>query len=389
MSHARPSSPDAPMRIVRISDFDELARWADQWDRLAGGAPFRGWTWNATWWRHFGRAKGDQARLFVLLVEDQTGSLVGLAPFYHESTSGQGRVVRLLGSEDACADYLGIPCLPGFEERVAEALASWLTARREGPDADDCWDRIELFDVDAADQVAARLAENLAAQGNTVHERPGPSGWRIELPGIVPEYVAAFSKNARKKFRRVQRNWLDSGRASMQTVQSANELNEALDILIDLHERRRQALGEPGCFASPMFTAFHREVARKMLVQGHLLLHVLRVDGRPIAADYHFAGAGVVYAYQGGVDPERLDFEPGRMITTATLIWAIENGYRAYDLMRGDEPYKMHWQAQQVGNVEYRIVAPHAVAQLRHAAWLAGRGAKDLIRWTLQPLWKR
>ena len=38
-------------------------------------------------------------------------------------------------------------------------------------------------------------------------------------------------------------------------------------------------------------------------------------------------GGDVVFAYQGGVDPESLDHEPGRLATMATVKLAIENGF--------------------------------------------------------------
>ncbi len=72
-------------------------------------------------------------------------------------------------------------------------------------------------------------------------------------------------------------------------MESATELEAAWPILVDLHQRRRKSLGEPGCFASNSFYDFHRDVAERLLKRGQLRLSWLTLDGMPAAAEYHFA----------------------------------------------------------------------------------------------------
>ena len=59
-------------------------------------------------------------------------------------------------------------------------------------------------------------------------------------------------------------------------------------------------------------------------------------DGSPVAAEIHFRGDGVSYAYQSGLDPEALDCEPGRLITIALLQKFIESGLVAVEQPRDD-----------------------------------------------------
>jgi CelD/BcsL family acetyltransferase involved in cellulose biosynthesis len=83
-----------------------------------------------------------------------------------------------------------------------------------------------------------------------------------------------------------------------------------------------------------------------MLASGRLRLSWLELDGVPAAAEYHFADQATTYAYQGGVDPDRLADEPGRLSTILFLRAAIEQGHRRVDFLRGDEAYKAHWRAE-------------------------------------------
>jgi CelD/BcsL family acetyltransferase involved in cellulose biosynthesis len=142
-------------------------------------------------------------------------------------------------------------------------------------------------------------------------------------------------------------------------------------------------LNQPGCFASESFSGFLHAAASRLFEVGMLRLHWIEMDGRPIAAEFHLANAGVTYTYQSGIDPDSLADEPGRMMHVVAIKEAIETGQRAFDFLRGDEPYKAHWRGEPRPSVEYRIAAKHSVAQIRHGIWLAGNSVKQLIKSSL------
>ena len=376
-------------RVVRFRTLDEVAPLATDWDRLARGVPFRSWAWASNWWRHYGHDPGEprsKTSLFILGVLDRAGELIGIAPWYVEKSAAGGRVVRFLGTGEVCSDYLSVLSRPGMEDPVTTALADWLSrahfARAEQPAGTDQnrWDLLELTGVDGEDAAVRRLAERLEARGNTVRRRAGPNCWRIELSASWEEYLDRLSKDHRKQIRRSVRGLLASGRVTVHSVERVEDLPRAQDVLIDLHQRRRRSLGEPGCFTSSRFTAFHRQVMPDLLRNGQLHLDWLELDGRPVAAEYRLAGQGVVYAYQAGVDPDSLEHSPGRLSHITVLRRAIEQGYRAVDFLRGDEPYKAHWRAEPRPSLEIRVVPARPAAQLRHGVWLAGAGVKQWIR---------
>jgi CelD/BcsL family acetyltransferase involved in cellulose biosynthesis len=153
-----------------------------------------------------------------------------------------------------------------------------------------------------------------------------------------------------------------------------------LDVLIGLHQRRWRHRGWPGCFASERFLKFHREVALRLLAFDALLMSWLEVDGRPVAAEYHLAGDHIVYAYQSGIAHDALDFQPGHLSHLATIRRAIERGDRAFDFLRGDEPYKSHWRAVPRATLEARIVPPRIGPQIRQGIWAAGSAVINQLR---------
>jgi CelD/BcsL family acetyltransferase involved in cellulose biosynthesis len=73
------------------------------------------------------------------------------------------------------------------------------------------------------------------------------------------------------------------------------------------------------------------------------------------------------------------------MSTVGSLRAAIEQGYAAFDFMRGDEAYKSSWGARARPTLETRIIARRPSAQLRHTAWLTRR---QMRRWA-KAHWQR
>lgn len=376
------------MRVVRLSTLSELAALRPAWNALSAGVPFRTWQWLEAWWRTYGDGPAGvhkNCELFVLAMFDTAGELAGVAPWYLQRSASQGRVIRFLGSGEVCSDYLSILCRAGQEAEVAQSLAGWLASPSvmsdwTGRDDAHAWDLLELNAVTQGDVVVEQLVENLTLFKHVVHRRPGVRCWRINLPETWQQYLAMLSKVQRKHVRRCERAYFDTGRASFHRVENADGLVQGLDILETLHRRRRESLGDCGCFASPPFRTFHREVAARLLELNSLELAWLELDGRPVAAEYQVTGGDVVYAYQSGLEPSALADAPGRLIMIAALRHSISRGLRVYDLLRGDEPYKANWRAQPCPTENILIAPAVGPARFRHSLIVAGDAVKDWLK---------
>ena len=376
--HTQEATTIVPTRVMRFTTLDGLRPYTQDWDRLSEDIPFRSWSWLSGWWRHYGPGPGrrDRARsLFVLGVFDQEAHLIGLAPWYLDHSTWQGRVLRFLGTGEVCSEYLGVLAAPGLEDTVVLSLVHWLSSARR-----DVWDLLELTGIGAEDGVVVRLAEGLAAHGNLIHRRAGVNCWRIALPDTWDEYLAMLSKQHRHQLRMAERRLLTSGRAVIEWVRRPEDLRQAQQILIELHQARRKSLGEPGAFSSDRFTAFQCEAMHELLRRGQLGLFRIELDGRPFAVEYMLCARKTVYHYQCGIDTSRLDDSPGRLGNLACLRFAIEHGYRVFDFLRGDEPYKAHFRAKPHRCLEIRVIHARRTAQVRHGIWRAGASAKSWLK---------
>jgi CelD/BcsL family acetyltransferase involved in cellulose biosynthesis len=408
----RKSAGGLDMHVQCIRQLDELQPQAACWDHLAGDCPFRGWSWLSTWWKHYGSYQSDppvdcetspRRELYVLLVFDQPPhreqrvpysqgnrsnstedhtrgqTLVAIAPCYLERTITRGRVLRLLGDGEVCSDHLSLLVDPKLanQNQVLAALVGYL-----GQNVDD-WDLLEFSGVEADDTVLTQLLLMMEKQDCLVRRTDGLQRWSALLPESWELFLAQLSKSHRKQLRRLQRRVLETDRVDWHLAETVSQLEIAWDRLVDLHQRRRNSLGQPGCFASPRFANFHRDVAERLLAEEKLQLSWLELDGEPVAAEYVLSGLSSCYAYQSGLAPERIEESPGQLSLICAIRQAIDSGHRRFDFLRGDEPYKAHWRAEPHATLHVQVVPPRVGARWRYQSWSqvqqAGRWMRELV----------
>jgi CelD/BcsL family acetyltransferase involved in cellulose biosynthesis len=360
------------LAVRRLLNADDLTAVSEDWNRLAEDIPFRSADWLATWWSYY---QQPATELCVLTVETEAGELIGLAPWYIETTATRGRVIQFLGSGEVCSDYVTILSAPKREDEVAGAICKWLS-----DEAAKAWDLIKLIDAEANDPAISALTKQFAARQHQIHECSGMNCWSVALPATWDEFLATINSSRRAKIRKALRQYFDNHEVVTHLLTDPADLERRFATLKDLHQRRQEALGHAGCFSSAQFTEFHREVSRRFLAQGKLRLTWTEMAGRPIAADYSFLGGRTVYYYQTGLEPDVIKVAPGWLGMIGSIKLAIESGFRTFDFLRGDEAYKMSWGAQPRPTIETRIVARRASASLRHAAWLARTNLRHWLK---------
>jgi hypothetical protein len=374
------------MIVHIVNQIADLTRYEQRWDELAGDCPFRSWSWLTTWWKHY----GADHELYVLLVADQSAAcgpdlscqlqapeserVVAILPAYIETAHARGRILRLLGDGEVCSEHLDLLCSANSLADAVETLASFLMARS------DHWDAFQLTTLAESKRNLGLFVRELATRQCHVDRQVGMNLWSIALPATWEKFLAMQSKSHRKQLRQLKSRVLETDQVRWTLVQDYASFDKAWEVLIDLHQRRRQSLGEPGCFASPAWANFHRDVALEMFAEGRLRLSVLELAGRPIAAEYHVAGSDATYAYQGGIDPDYVADEPGQLSLILCLERAIATGHKRFELLRGDEPYKPHWRASPTATSDIEVISPRTWARWRHYSWSNVRRAGRLVR---------
>ena len=146
----------------------------------------------------------------------------------------------------------------------------------------------------------------------------------------------------------------------LRSAESTEQLQYGQQLLVDLHQKRRNALGEPGCFGDDRFKQFYLNASDAHWKKDQWEVQWMEVDGAPVAAQTGCWMNGIFYMYQSGYDPAFESVEPGWMMNVGTLRRAINERWKAIDFMRGDERYKSMLRA---------TPTPCLREQLCHSAW--------------------
>lgn len=328
------------MRTVVLTSAEEVFALKPQWDELhrRTSAPVSmSFTWLSTWWELFGSRFG--MRTFAAWEGER---LVGLFPCFIETFSVlhlRAARMRFLGEYSILAEYHPL-VEPESEAAFAAAAAEFcITSLREGI--------CDLIDVHAFPYDLPFMQQWIGAMKGhpvfmTVRDREVPRV-RIDLPRTVGEYWTRLSPNERQQLRKKMRILRDAG-AQFECVtdpQDAAAFQDYVRLSTTLWDRK----GTGSYFSvKEGFQEFQEVVTRALLRTGEARLYFLNHEGKRIAAVHTFVMNGVVQAYLGGRDPDHplSRWSPGLLLMIHGITHAIEEGYREFDFLTGNHPYKYH-----------------------------------------------
>jgi CelD/BcsL family acetyltransferase involved in cellulose biosynthesis len=382
-----PTGHPPELTCAVVTDPARLEALRPDWRALLGRSacdgPMLGPTWLTAWWRVFGPLQGRRLRLALF---HDGGRLVGLAPLLTRAHWYQpGIPFRRLeplgagerGEDTICSDYLSVVAERGAERRVAARLAAALAAGALGG-----WDELVLPAMDGLGEMPGLLAEAFRGAGLGAAVTVTGSAPFAVLPATWGAYLEGLGKKGRYAVLRGLRDferWA-GGPGRLERATSPAELARGTDVLIDLHQRRWRAAGQPGRFAVPRFRQFHEAVLPQLLADGALELAWLCARGEPVAAQYNLVWGDKVYFYQCG---RRADLpghvRPGAVLLAHLIRAAIEAGRREFDFLAGEALYKSRLASATRPVVQVRAARPSWREQARRLAEY-GRGWARQVR---------
>ena len=356
------------MQTIVINTEKDWVQWRAGWNSLARENPMLSLEWLQAWWHHFGT--GHQLQIVAVVEDDR---LIGALPSYLHETR-LGKQLRFLGSGTVCSDYVGPLVDPLHAERACAAISRYLCAHDEHCSTF----RIESLHfegVTATDQWLGTLETAAETAGFSMRRQSMVNSWSLELSSSWSELHE--SQRGHGVFRKAKKcvARLESGELHIRQLCDSASLDEGMGHLIRLHQARRESVGDRGCFADPRFERFLREALAGMMSAGTACFCLCQKDEHVIGIQLLLIGSDTVYMYQSGVDPENMSLEPGHAIVTGSLLYAIQKGYRKYDFLRGDEPYKAFWGARPIPLQRVILAPPTLKAQTieavqRNLLWL-------------------
>lgn len=300
-------------------------------------------------------APGGNPRLWFLTAFD-AGQLVGylaLRQIAHKVLGINTPALGFLVTHDT--DRPHVVAQPGDLQRVTEAFCAHLVERRQA------WSFLELQQQDrssslypppaALDRARYRVREWPSLENCTIHLR-----WET-----LRDYFNALSKRFRSNVSRQARALFGAGDVAV-LASSDPVMRKALFELyrsIEPHSWKGQANASIGRHPQRI-EYFAGLLSPRQPMQ--VSIHVLLLDGLPIAGLISGAFMGGLYALHIVYDDRASHLGPGSMMLLLGMRQAIDGGYRFFNLLSGFRYYKVRWLAE---------VTETRIAQIYRAGGLA------------------
>ncbi len=321
--------------ITNGKDFEEIGtEWNSLLHRCAHENPFLTHEWMYSWWKVFGKKQ----ELFLLLFLDNESNskrLVGIFPGFISSRGFMPRiqVLHLIGHGAGGACFLDMLIETGKEDVVLPALFRHLNSSS-----------INLIELTNLSEKCGLISftDNNPKIWEKIQGAPSDVCPSVSLPEDTEEYISSLSYRTRQKYRNTLRKLQQMG-LEIEIVDRVEEIPNALDDLITMHNDRRNELGDP----SRLDTSFLDLVASQFCNHGWLEIAFLRVEGTRVAGMCQFTYEDCVYAYITGFELSWSKRNVGFMLFFLLIERAIRGKKKRYELLTGNQNYKYRFGAEE------------------------------------------
>ena len=239
--------------------------------------------------------------------------------------SGDG-TVRFAGGE--LTDEQDIVAAPDACASAAGAVAHWIVDQRTP--------RVVLEYVPDDTPTLDAMSEILRRSGYHVTREKLVTSPRIALAADFETYVQGLGKKERHELRRKLRRFESAPGTSFRWARD-DERAAVLDRFFALH---RLSKGDKAAFMTESTEAFFRDLADALAAAGWLRLGVVRAYDEDAAVLFAFGYGDTLALYNAAYDPALGSLSLGIASHAFAVRDAIAQGFKIYDLLRGDEPYK-------------------------------------------------
>ena len=303
-----------------ITSFAQVrSEWRDLLERSSVNNLYITPVWQELWWNAF----QDGSALSGFYLTDYDGGIAAIA-----SLSRSGDRFSLVGNSDTF-DYNDFVVAAGAEDRFYPALLDTVAANGGR--------QLDLFSIGQDSPTLSILPQLARERGYFVDVEEEDVAPRHVLEGSWDEYLAGLSKKDRHELRRKLRRLEAHENWRWYCVSDPTEAGNRMDDFIDLMRRSDAAKDE---FLTPEREAFFRQMVAATGAEDFLRLFFLDMDDKPVAASLCLDYDGVRMLYNSGHDPEYRYYSVGLLLHSLCLRDALERGYRYFDFLRGNEPYK-------------------------------------------------
>jgi hypothetical protein len=249
------------------------------------------------------------------------------------------------------------------------------------------WDYVRLLNV-LADSPCARAVE----RDPGFLKLPARVGGCCSCAVVSEEQqVSRFSGNFIRRLRKNRKRLAAAGDVVFRSVSTLPELENAYQDLLRVEASGWK--GAEGTRTALQFDArmgsFYRRLLAQFAAGSRCQIHLLYVDGRPVAAQYTLVAGGTAYILKIGYDQDYAHLSPGVMLLDHLFRnVAPQSSINRIDFTT-DMPWMKDWRPSRRELVEVFLFRPTLRGRLAGAYWRLARTVRYHRRAWVGPLYRR
>jgi len=287
----------------------------------------------STWVDQWLQVYGHVVRYRFLIVEDETMPVAIVLVVESRQQVGPVQVRTLhLGTAgepqpgSVCVEYNRLLIQPDYRQAVLAGLMQYVQANRR-------WEQLRL-DGFTADDLA------LWQQGFPQAEIRWRDSRFCDLAAVRAaggDLLSQLGRSTRSNLRRRLKHY---GTLECEWAENLEQASDILQELIQLHQARWQAAGQPGAFASSRFLEFQQSGSLRLFLEQRVVLFRVRHEGATVGCLLLLNDGNRLLDYLSGF--ASFDEKPSPGLTTHYLCMeqALRRNFAAYDFLVGDKRHK-------------------------------------------------
>jgi CelD/BcsL family acetyltransferase involved in cellulose biosynthesis len=370
------------LKIEVVDQWSDFLNMEENWNLLLTQSPqrdniFLTHEWFRAWWEAFGAGK----ELMIVLVKSEN-RLIGIAPLMRFWTSYYGLPIRLLSlitnDHTNRADFIFVE-----HQREGARLVLDFMARQIGR-----WDMAELNFLPANSSTVEAIGDLAGQCGFVCSTKPSYQSPYIILSESWNCFYSERDGHFRRNLKNREKRLLSLGVVEYEeNPEGRDSLSSFLEEMFAVGSQSWKETEKTAIASTPSLRRFYTRLAELMHPKGLLSLHLLRVDGKPVAFQYALAHNGALYLLKTEYDIAYHPYSPGHQIQKRVLQSCFARGLQEFDFLGPNMPWKQEW--AELGRDHVRLLLFHRGLQSRILALLELWAKPTLKRSPLvQRLWR-
>ena len=196
------------------------------------------------------------------------------------------------------------------------AMREWLAEQPAGLR----WAVLRLPAVSAGSAMGHALRQSMQTPGTgrDLRTHRDHSAW-LDCSQDVACATQAVTRSFRQNLNRLQRRAQAMGDLRFEVVQTPDALGAALDEFLGVESSGWKRTCGTAIALDPTLVAFYRQLVQEFGARGHCRIHLLRLDGRAIAAQFGLVSARQLNLLKIGYSEEHACVAPGHLVMRHTI----------------------------------------------------------------------